>query len=160
MKIDHLNLVVADLELTATFYERVFGFTRGFSAQLHGEWFETVTQIAGGRAECLFLEAPRGGTRLELIRYDGLSAESAPILSPDASSPDAPGLRHFAIEVEDLAATLEKLAENGASALSAPVEVPFAVGNLGRKWLCYVRDPDGVLLEIAAYSGAAYSGGD
>ncbi len=147
MKIDHLNLVVADLEVTATFYERVFGFSRGFSAILHGEWFETVTQIAGARAECLFLESPRGGARLELIRYEN----SDPKTAPDGS-PAALGLRHFALEVEDLAATMEKLVENGAEMLSAPVEVPFAVGNLGRKWLCYARDPDGVLVEIAAYS--------
>jgi catechol 2,3-dioxygenase-like lactoylglutathione lyase family enzyme len=146
--IDHLNLVVADLERSAAFYEGVFGFKRGFSAILHGEWFETVTQIAGARAQCLFLENPSGGARIELIRYDFPFPNSQKLgdLSPAAS-----GLRHFALEVEDLELTLEKVREMGVVPLSAPVEVPFAVGNLGRKWLCYLRDPDGVLVEIAAY---------
>lgn len=148
--IDHLNLVVADLERSAHFYEQVFGFKRGFSAILQGEWFETVTQIAGARAECLFLESPNGGARLELIRYD-FPPEN---LGANAS-PAAPGLRHFALEVEDLAATLEKVCETGLSPLSAPVEVPFAVGELGRKWLCYLHDPDGVVVEIAAYRSSA-----
>jgi hypothetical protein len=35
--------------------------------------------------------------------------------------------------------------------VSEPVEVPFAVGTLGRKKLCYFHDPDGTLLEVAAY---------
>jgi hypothetical protein len=35
--------------------------------------------------------------------------------------------------------------------LSTPVEVPFAVGAMGRKRLCYFHDPDGTLLEVAAY---------
>lgn len=151
-KIDHLNLVVADLERSARFYERVFGFRRGFSAILEGEWFETVTQIPGARAECLFLELPGGlevsGARLELIRYD------FPTQDPDFKAPLSAavlGVRHFAIEVEDLDATLAKALLAGFDLLSLPVEVPFPVGDLGRKWLCYGRDPDGVLLEIAAY---------
>ena len=39
----------------------------------------------------------------------------------------------------------------GAVLISDPVEVPFRVGSLGRKRLCYFHDPDGVVLEVAAY---------
>ncbi len=63
MKIDHINLVVADLERSAHFYETVFGLKRGFSAILEGAWIEIVTQIPGARAECLFLENISGGAR-------------------------------------------------------------------------------------------------
>ncbi len=149
MKIDHLNLVVADLERSAAFYCEVFGFVRGFSAVLEGAWFETVTQIAGARAEALFLENPAGGTRIELLRYDFPAATSEAI-----STPQRLGVRHFALEVEDMDATLQLFAATGYELLSAPVEVPFPVGDLGRKWLCYGRDPDGVLVEIAAYHAA------
>lgn len=148
MKIDHLNLVVADLERSAAFYERVFGFQRGFAAILEGAWIEAVTQIPGARATCLFLENPGGGARIELIRYDSPAEgpQNAPVARPDEL-----GLRHLAFEVEDIAATLQKIRELGIEPLSAPVEVPFRVGELGTKWLCYLRDPDGVLVEIAAY---------
>ncbi len=67
------------------------------------------------------------------------------------SRPDGFGLRHIAFEVEDLAATLQKVREFGIAPLSKPVEVPFRVAELGKKWLCYLRDPDGILVEIAAY---------
>ncbi len=152
MKIDHLNLVVADLERSATFYETVFGFKRGFSARLEGAWIEVVTQISGARAECLFLENPdasgKSGARIELIRYDFPATSSQ---TPPVSRPDDLGLRHFAFEVEDLGATLQKMKQFGIEPLSAPVEVPFRVGSLGKKSLCYARDPDGILVEIAVY---------
>jgi catechol 2,3-dioxygenase-like lactoylglutathione lyase family enzyme len=60
-------------------------------------------------------------------------------------------VRHIAVEVEDMKEVLGKLAGLGREPLSDPVEVPFQVGNLGKKHLCYFHDPDGTLLEIAAY---------
>ncbi len=152
MKIDHINLVVADLERSATFYEAVFGLKRGFSAVLEGQWIEIVTQIPGARATCLFLDNPRGGARIELIRYD--SPEKLAQIPP-ISRPDAMGLRHLAFEVEDLTATLQKIREFGIEPLSAPVDVPFRVAALGKKSLCYFLDPDGVLVEIAAYESGS-----
>ena len=146
MKIDHLNLVVADLERSAGFYERVFGFRRGFSAVLQGEWIETLTGLQNVRAQCLFLDLPNDGVRLELLRYD-----SPPSETNDRNGVQAIGMRHLAFEVENLDAVLEKLRLEGVEPRSQPVEVPFRVGNLGRKRLCYFQDPDGIILEIAAY---------
>lgn len=147
MKIDHINIVVADLERSANFYERIFGLKRGFAATLEGNWIEDVTDLRSVRAGCLFLENADGGTRLELIRYDSPQGEKCSF----HSLPHTLGLRHLAFEVEDLEATLSKVRAEGVEPLSEPVEVPFQVGNLGRKHLCYFHDPDGTLLEIAAY---------
>jgi hypothetical protein len=44
-----------------------------------------------------------------------------------------------------------RLREGGCEPISDPVTVPFAVGTMGRKRLCYFHDPDGTLLEAAAY---------
>ena len=146
--IDHINIVVADLERAAHFYETVFGFARGFSATLQGEWIETVTGLKGARAQCLFLDAPcEAATRIELIRYD------APIdeFSPFDSAPNQPGLRHIAFQVEDIDATLSRVRALGIQPFSAPVEVPFRVANLGAKRLAYFHDFDGTIVEVAAY---------
>lgn len=145
MKIDHINLVVADLGRSAAFYERVFGFERGFAATLQGAWIETLTGLEGVRADCLFLLPPGGGPRLELLRFWFPQGEV------ERGAPYDFGLRHLAFEVDDLDAALQRLIEAGAQPLSVPVEVPFRVADLGRKRLCYARDPDGILLEIAAY---------
>lgn len=146
MKIDHVNIVVADLERAAHFYETVFGLSRGFAATLEGAWIETVTGLQNARAECLFLHAPDGQTRLELICYENSSGRIA--LN---SQPNTLGLRHLAFEVEDIHQTLEKARNLGIEPISAPVEVPFRVGNLGAKRLAYFHDFDGTLLEAASY---------
>ena len=145
--IDHINIVVADLERAARFYETVFGLQRGFGATLQGQWLETVTGLQGARAHCLFLDSPQGGARLELIRYD---APAAAHCSFDPL-PNERGLRHLAFEVEDIEATLDKVRQCGIQPLSEPVEVPFRVADLGTKRLAYFHDLDGTLLEIAAY---------
>lgn len=147
MKIDHLNIVVADLERAAAFYETVFGFTRGFSATLHGDWIEKVSRLEGAHANCLFLHAPAGETRIELIRYDSPVGASF----PENSKANTAGLRHIAFEVDDIDATLQKVRELGIEPISEPVEVPFKVGNLGVKRLAYFHDYDGTLLEAASY---------
>jgi len=148
MKLDHINIVCADLERTAAFYEAVFGLVRGFSAVLQGEWIERVTGLPGAHARCLFLEAPAGGARMELIQY----LEPAGSADDRNSLANTRGLRHLAFEVDDMAALLETLARLGVEPISPPVEVPFRVGNLGRKELLYFHDPDGVLVEAAAYA--------
>lgn len=150
MKIDHLNIVVADLERAAYFYETVFGMKRGFAATLEGGWIEKVTGLAGARAQCLFMETPTGGARLELIRYDA----PAGLEFWQNGKPNTMGLRHLAFEVADIKATLEKVREFGIDPISEPVEVPFKVANLGRKWLAYFHDLDGTLIEAASYSAS------
>lgn len=148
--IDHVNIVVRDLEASARFYEQVFGLTRGFSATLQGAWIEAVTGLPNVRAQCLFLHALDGKTRLELLQYEMPGGVAA----CDDALPNAPGLRHLAFEVQDLDALLERLHALNVTPISAPVDVPFQVANLGRKRLCYFRDPDGVLLEAAAYDAS------
>ncbi len=149
-RLDHINLVVADLERAAHFYEHVFGWRRGFSAELRGEWIERVSGLEGVRASCLFLEFPNGGARIELIRYDSPTGEHFDL----NSRANTFGARHIAFEVENINATLEKVRELGLEALGSVEEVPFRVGNLGTKRLVYFHDFDGVLVEAAAYQKA------
>lgn len=149
-RLDHINLVVADLERAAHFYEHVFGWRRGFSAELRGEWIERVSGLPGVQATCLFLESPDGGARIELIRYDS----PAGARFKANSHANTFGARHIAFEVEDIEITLAKVRELGLEPLGLVEQVPFRVGNLGAKRLVYFHDFDGVLVEAAAYSTA------
>ena len=146
--LDHVNLVVADLERAARFYEEVFGWERGFSATLEGDWIERVSGLAGVTARCLFLNAPGGGARIELICYDAPAGEA---LEANAQA-NTFGVRHIAFEVADIEATVEKVRSLGLTTIGSVVEVPFRVGNLGAKRLVYFHDFDGVLVEAAAYT--------
>lgn len=55
---------------------------------------------------------------------------------------------HIAIGVDDLAATLEKLGEQGINAEQEPYRV-----REGGSLLCFVQDPDGYRIEILDRSG-------
>jgi extradiol dioxygenase family protein len=57
----------------------------------------------------------------------------------------------MAFTVPDIEVLARRLKDLGVKVISEPVEVPFAVGKLGRKRLFYFFDPDGTLLEVASY---------
>jgi catechol 2,3-dioxygenase-like lactoylglutathione lyase family enzyme len=146
VRLDHVNIVVSDMERAERFYGELLGLRRGFERLLEGEWIERVTGLPGARAHCVFYE-PAGGGRVELLQY--LSPAGQPL--PPNPLPCTLGLRHVAFEVDDLDALCERLREAGVALVSPPVEVPFPVADAGRKRLCYFHDPDGVLLEVAEY---------
>ena len=147
MRIDHVNLVVSDMERAIRFYSEVLGLRRGFEVILEGSWIDTVTGLSDARAHCVFMEPDDSSVRLELLQYFDPVGTTI-----DANSlPHTPGLRHLAFTVDDLDAVISRLRAQGVLPVSDPVEVPFSVGAMGRKRLCYFHDPDGTLLEIAAY---------
>jgi glyoxylase I family protein len=147
MRLDHVNIVVTDMERAERFYGGVLGLRRGFERLLEGEWIERVTGLPGARAHCVFYE-PAAGGRLELLQY--LTPTGEPL--PANRFPHTPGLRHLAFQVDDLDGLCARLRAAGVPLVSPPVEVPFRVADAGRKRLCYFHDPEGVLLEAAEYS--------
>jgi catechol 2,3-dioxygenase-like lactoylglutathione lyase family enzyme len=150
--IDHVNIVVEDIERAVRFYSEVLGLKRGFEKTLEGAWIDKVTGVPGAKALCVFMESPRGEdespkTRIELLQF--LAPVSAAF--PENSRPNTRGIRHLAFNVDNLDALILRLREWDVEIVSEPVEVPFAVGNLGRKRLFYFYDPEGNLLEAASY---------
>lgn len=151
--IDHVNIVVTDIERAARFYGEVLNLSRGFEKTLEGAWIEKVTGVSGARALCVFMEAGHESasgtplTRIELLQF--LAPEGAAFA--DNRLPGTCGIRHIAFTVDNLEALIEKLHAWNVEIVSEPVEVPFAVGALGRKRLFYFYDPEGNLLEAAAY---------
>jgi catechol 2,3-dioxygenase-like lactoylglutathione lyase family enzyme len=146
-RMDHVNVVVTDMDRSITFYTETLGLARGFETVLEGGWIETVTGIHGARARCVFMEAAPGGARLELLQY--LAPAGAALAANSAAN--TVGIRHVAFVVEDLDALHSRLTALGARPVGPPVEVPFQVAAQGRKRLFYFHDPDGTLLEAAEY---------
>ena len=147
MRINHINVVVSNMERSLNFYEGVLGMKRVFEVDLKGEWIESVTAQRKVDAACVFLQSPGGGARIELLEYRNPKGG----LVPNNSLAHTVGLRHLAFEVDDVQAVFEKMLEKGTPFLSEPVEVPFSLVGDVRKRLCYAMDPDGVIVEIADY---------
>lgn len=150
MRFDHINIVVADMDRSVRFYTEVLGLHRGFETTLQGEWVEIVTGLPGAHARCVFLDADEPGIRLELLQY---FTPAGAALAPN-QVPNTHGLRHLAFAVGDweaMEALYARLKSAAVPLVSEPILVPFQVGTLGRKKLFYFSDPDGVILEVAAY---------
>ena len=148
--IDHLNVVVADMERSLKFYTEVLGFTKTREAQLSGDWIERIVGLRGVRAHAVFIEPPGGGPRIELLRYEA----PAGVTLPENSRANTIGLRHFALRVSDIAAMVAKLRATGVEVFSEPVRVPGGVVEFdagASKTLVYFLDPDGVIIELAEY---------
>jgi glyoxylase I family protein len=147
MTINHLNIVVADMQRSLAFYVGLLGMRQTFAIDLDGDWIADVTGLSGARARCIFVVPSSGGCRLELLQY--LNPEGIAV-APN-TLPNTPGLRHFALEVDDLDGWFQKLTTAGVSFISPPVTVPFRLVEGIQKRLCYCHDPDGVIVELCEH---------
>ncbi len=147
MRVDHVNIVVADMERSLAFYVGLLEMQVTFEADLEGDWIEKVTGLPNVSARCVFCQPADGGMRFELLQYRSPTGQT---LEANAL-PQTPGLRHVAFEVDDLDAVYARLLAAGVRFVSEPVMVPFGVAGSIRKRLCYLHDPDGVLIEMCSY---------
>ncbi len=151
--IDHLNLVVADLDRSLAFYTELLGFRQTQRTVLEGEWIGQIVGLPNARAEVAFIEPPAktaGTPRIELLQYLSPEGEALEL----NSVANTRGLRHLALRVEDIAAMKAHLESHGVSFFGEPVVVPEGIiqraGGV-KKTLVYFLDPDGVILELAQY---------
>src|SRR5262249_31602617 len=119
------------------------GFERQGGGQVEGDWVDRIVGLEGVRTEFAMLQTPDGDGRLELIRFDSPSGPDG-----DGHAPaNTPGIRHLAFVVDDIDAAVAAVRARGA-ALVGEVE-PY--GNVFR--LCYVRGPEGIIVELAEKLG-------
>ena len=138
LRFDHVGVVVDDLGTAAAFFERL-GFERQGATTVEGEVVDGINGLDGVRAELLFVRTPDGSGTLELIKYhapaDGHGAEAPP--------PNRPGFRHVCIEVDDLNAIVDGLRRDGFDTVGE-------VRDYGTSYrLCYLRGPEGLIVELA-----------
>lgn len=148
-RIDHVNLVVADLPTMTAFYRDVLGLRLTRQVTISGPWIDAVTGLAQAAADVAFVEMPAGPS-IELLCYRA----PAGVRPPQQSAPNAQGIRHFAFRVSDIDGLVARLKAAGVKLLSDVQQVPSAqvdfAGNQ-RKRLVYFLDPEGNLLELCAF---------
>ncbi len=151
MKIDHVNIVVSDMNRSVKFYKHL-GFSPSMDTFISGAWIANVVGIQDEnlKARVVFMDPETGDTRLELIQYIFPTGQHV----PEGSLPNTLGLRHFALVVDDIMQTYHELVNAGVTFFSEPQEVTGnkeVAARIGRKWLVYLLDPDGVIVELAHY---------
>lgn len=147
--IDHINIVVRDMEAMVRFYTQTLGLRVTKRVTISGEWIDRVVGLKGVEGEVVYLDLPHG-PRVELIRY--LSPQGARPAGLD--QPNTQGLRHIAFSVSDIDDAVRQLEARGVTTF-APVQtvpstqVTYAGGK--RKRIVYFRDPEGNVLELCEY---------
>src|SRR5438034_11350572 len=94
MQIDHVNIVVTDLDRMLAFYRDLLGLRVTKQVTISGDWIGSVVGLGDVHADVIYLELD-SGPRIELIRYNRPALER-PV---NVEKPNAPGLRHIALRV-------------------------------------------------------------
>lgn len=147
LRFDHVGVVVDDLAAAAAFFLDL-GFERQGSAQVEGETVDRINGLAGVRAEMEFVRAPDGSGSLELIRYHAPANEDRPHPAPA----NQPGLRHICLEVHDLNGIVARLRDKGFDTVGEVQDYEDSYR------LCYVRGPEGLIVELAESLAPTASG--
>mgnify|MGYP001212195631 CR=1 FL=1 len=141
-RMHHVGIVVEDLEGAAGFFAEL-GFVRQGGWQVEGGWVDGVVGLEGARSDIVMMETPDGHGRVELTRF-----LSPPVPDGDPQAPaHVPGIRHIAFEVDDLDDTLARLHAHGGR-LVGEIEAYKDVYRL-----CYLRGPEGIIIELAERLG-------
>ena len=141
-RMEHVGIVVDDLAAATAFFVEL-GLKLQGDGPVEGGWVDRVVGLEGVRAEIATVETPDGHGRLELTKF-----HAPPSRGGDRhASANTPGIRHGAFAVDDIDAVVALVRARGAE----------LVGEVERYEdsyrLCYVRGPEGIIVELAEQIG-------
>jgi len=141
-RMDHVGIVVDDLTAATEFFVEL-GLTLQGDGSVEGRWVDNVVGLEGVEVDFAMMETPDRNGRLELVKFHSPSHQGDGAHAPA----NTPGLRHLAFLVEDIDAVLAGLRARGA-------ELVGEVENYEDIYrLCYVRGPEGIIVELAERIG-------
>ena len=123
MRLAWTIVYVPDVPAALAFWERAFGFSRAFLSD-DGDYGELAT----------------GDTTLAFASAGMAAGLGAPVTLASPEAP-APGIE-LALATEDVEAGYARAVEAGATPVKPPTAMPWG------QVVSYVRDPNGVLVEI------------
>jgi catechol 2,3-dioxygenase-like lactoylglutathione lyase family enzyme len=141
-RLEHVGIVVGDLEAAKAFFAELGLETEG-EGEVGGPAVDRIVGLDGVRSDVAMLRTPDGHGKLELIRY---RTPEGPAGDPQAPA-NAPGLRHILFEVSDIEGVLERLRPHGGELVGELVRYEDSFK------LCYVRGPEGIIVELAERIG-------
>jgi len=137
-RLEHIGIVVDDLAAATAFFTEL-GLEPEGEASVEGRAVDRINGLEGVRADVVILRTPDGNGKIELARYRSPTYEGEHSPAPA----NAPGIRHILFAVDDIEASLAGLRRHGAELVGELV-------NYGDSyWLCYVRGPAGIIVELA-----------
>ena len=141
-RMDHVGIVVDDLAAATEFFAELGLELRGDGA-VEGRWVDRVVGLEGVQVDFAMMQTPDGNGRLELVKFHAPSPQGGEGHAPA----NTPGLRHIAFAVDDIDAAVARLRARGAKLVGELVRYE----DIYR--LCYIRGPEGIIVELAERIG-------
>jgi len=143
----HTNLIARDWQQLAQFYQSVFGcIPVPPERHLKGQDLERGTGVAGSEIHGVHLRLPgfgEQGPTLEIFTYTRLEDGSIPAVNKT-------GFGHIAFGVSDVVDAQRAVIQAGGGALGDVVTIQLPTG--AKVTWCYVRDPEGNIIELQSWS--------
>jgi catechol 2,3-dioxygenase-like lactoylglutathione lyase family enzyme len=140
----HVRLVVEDLDEIVRFLG-LLGLSCSEPAVVSGEWIGRIIGLEDVTVEVVMVRGPDGNDTIEISRFHSPSTDT-PEPVPAANRP---GLRHIAFNVDDVRGVVERVREAGWDTVGEIVDYE------NKFLLCYVRGPEGLIVELAERLGGA-----
>ncbi|HKH64242.1 MAG TPA: VOC family protein [Solirubrobacterales bacterium] len=137
-RMEHVGIVVEDLEAAVEFFAAL-GLEGGGTGQVEGDWVGRIIGLDDVKAELAMMRAPDGGAEVELVKF-----HSPPMQRGDSdAASNFSGLRHVSFLVDDIDAVVDGLNDRGIELVGELVRYENSYR------LCYVRGPEGIIVELA-----------
>lgn len=134
----HVGLVVEDLDETVRFLA-LLGFDCGRPGVFSGEWIDRIIGLENVTVEVVMARGPDGRDMFEVVRFHAPGAGA----QEPAPAANRPGLRHVAFKVDDVRGVVDRVREAGWDTVGEIVDFENTF------LLCYVRGPEGLIVELA-----------
>ncbi len=138
VRMDHVGVVVDDLAAATAFFVDL-GLELDGEGDVEGAWVDRVVGLKGVRAEVAMLQTPDGQVRIELSKFHAPAGRE----DDRNAAANALGIRHVTFVVDEIDAMVTRLRARGVE-LVGEVE---SYNDVYR--LCYVRGPEGIIVELA-----------
>ena len=139
MSIEMVNVGIAvqDLEEAISFFTDL-GLTVVGRDTVRGEWTDTAVGLDGNHARIAMLRTPDGLGHLELFEYIQPAA-----IATQPTRPNEIGMHRVAFKVDDVRGVVDRIREAGWETVGEIVDFQSTF------LLCYVRGPEGLIVELA-----------
>ena len=124
-RMDHVGVVVDDLEAAIVFFVELGMELDGGTTPVEGDWVDRVVGLDDVRVEIAFVRTPDGNGRLELTKFHNPRATTA--------EPNAPantfGLRRIMFAVDDIDDVVARMHAHGAQLVGEVAQYEDLIGS-------------------------------
>jgi catechol 2,3-dioxygenase-like lactoylglutathione lyase family enzyme len=141
-RMDHVGVVVDDLAAAIAFFVEL-GLELEGETRVEGRWVDRIVGLDGVQSDIAMMRTPDGRGRLELCKFHAPSARVGEARAPA----NALGIRHVTFAVQGIDDVLDRLRAHGAELVGELEQYENSYR------LCYVRGPEGIIIELAEQIG-------